>query len=47
MSEIIGWLLIIAVVLGVGALAVSQAEGIIDDLRGNITDYEEGGTVEP
>jgi hypothetical protein len=41
MSEIIGWLLLIAVVLGVGALAVSQAGDIIDDLRGNITDYQD------
>jgi hypothetical protein len=44
MSELIGWLLLIAVVLGAGALAVSQAEGVIDDLRGNITDYEDGDT---
>jgi hypothetical protein len=42
MSEIVGWLLLIAVVLGAGALAVSQAEGVIDNLRGNITDYQEG-----
>jgi hypothetical protein len=47
MSEIIGWLLLIAVVLGVGAVAVSQAEGVIEDLRANITDYSDGGDTAP
>ena len=42
MDNIMGWLLLVAVTLGVGAVAVSNAEGVVETLSGAITSYSSG-----
>ncbi len=39
MDNIIGWLLLAAVTLGVGAVAVGNAEGIVQVLSEAVTSY--------
>ncbi len=39
MDNLLGWLLLVAVTLGVGAVAVNNAEGIVETLSGSITSF--------
>ncbi len=39
MDNLLGWLLLVAVTLGVGAVAVNNAEGVVQTLSGTITNF--------
>lgn len=39
MDNVIGWLLLVAVTLGVGAAAVTDAKGIVETLSAAVTNF--------